>query len=373
MTGLSYIKFSLPGALFALQIAFCLPVKGQTEAGRFTGIPLNQLQLIGSHNSYKTGIEPALLAIISKMDSGRAAALAYGHITLKEQLNLGLRNLELDVVHDPKGGRYSKPMALGWLALSGVTALPYDTAKDLEKPGLKVLHVPDVDFRSERLLFKDCLKELLEWSVANEGHLPVIITINAKDGTEKGLTPLLPFGKAALDSIDMEIRQVLDAGKLITPDLIRGQNANLAEAILSKGWPDAAKLSGRFLFVLDETGKKMADYQQGSQALKGKVMFVNELHGKPDAAVMIINDPEKDRSLIKKMVEKGYLVRTRADANTVEARLNAYDRFNAAIESGAQIITTDYYRPSTYFPSSFRIIFPDGGYVRKNPVTSTEH
>jgi Phosphoinositide phospholipase C, Ca2+-dependent len=341
----------------------------QGEVEIFKGATLHQVQLIGSHNSYKPGIEPALFSIISKMDSGRAAALQYGHIPLKEQLNMGLRNLELDVVHDPEGGRYTKPMGLEWLQLAGTETQPYDTAGDLKRPGLKVMHIPDVDFRSEHLLFKDCLRELYTWSRQNPGHIPVIVTINAKDGNEKGLTELLAFGPAALDSIDQEIKEVFPAEKLITPDFIRGNNSSLSEMILKNGWPALEKLAGRFLFVLDETGKKLRDYKQGHAALKGRVMFVNEVHGSPNAGFMIINDPERDGKLIKEMVEKGYLVRTRADANTVEARKNSYNRLKAAMESGAQIITTDYYLPSKYFYSPYRVAFQGEVFVRKNPVT----
>lgn len=340
----------------------------QSETEKFKGYRLNQIQLIGSHNSYKTGMEPALLALISKMDSARASVFAYGHISLKEQLNMGLRNLELDVVHDPTGGRFTKPMAFEWMELSAITPQPYDNNKDLDKPGLKVLHVPDVDIRSEHLLFIDCLKELLQWSIQHPGHIPVTVTINAKDRSEKGLMPLLPFGAAALDSIDFEIKQVFPNDKLITPDLIRGKGKNLAHTILGKGWPLLENLSGRFLFVLDETGQKLLDYTRGHEALEGRVMFVNEADGSPNAAFMIINDPQKDGKRIKEMVEKGYMVRTRSDANTVEARAENYDRFKAAMLSGAQVITTDYYLPSTYFPSSFRIVFPTGGYIRANPV-----
>ena len=51
----------------------------------------------------------------------------------------------------------------------------------------------------------------------------------------------------------------------------------------------------------------------------------------------------------------GYLVRTRSDANTTEARENDYSRFEAALESGAQIISTDYYLPDTLFGNAFHI------------------
>ncbi len=365
-----YMKSWLMALLVSVGVLSTTATKAQQEVNAFAGLRLNQIQLIGSHNSYKPGIEPALWNILHTMDSARAAALQYGHISFTEQLNLGLRNLEIDMVHDPLGGRYANPMGLNLIRQAGGTPLPFDTAGDLKKPGLKVFHVQDVDFRSHHLLFVDCLKELKQWSKNHPGHLPVIITMNAKDGEEKGLSKLLPFTHDALDSIDMEIKSVFSNDELITPDFIRGEASNLENAVLQKGWPTLDKVAGRFMFMLDETGAKLRDYKQGHPGLKGKLLFVNETAGSPEAALMIINNPLADGEKIKALVQKGYMVRPRADANTIEARNNDYRMFNAAKESGAQIITTDYYLPSQFFPSTYKIVFARGSYTRMNPVTA---
>ena len=58
------------------------------------------------------------------------------------------------------------------------------------------------------------------------------------------------------------------------------------------------------------------------------------------------------------------MVRTRSDAGTKEARANNYDRFLKAKASGAQVISTDYYVPSTLFESDFKVIFEDETYER---------
>lgn len=342
----------------------------QQEADSFTGLHMNQLQLIGSHNSYKPGIEPALWKIIYAKDSAAAVSLQYGHIGFTEQLNFGLRNLEIDVVYDPRGGLYKKPMGLDLIKQAGGVALPYDLADDLSKPGLKVFHIPDIDFRSHHLLFVDCLKELKEWSNEHPGHLPVTITMNAKDENTKGLKEMLPFTKVALDSIDLEIKSVFDSGKVITPDLVRGNYGTLNEAIIKKGWPLISEVKGRFLFVLDETGGKLELYKSGHPSLRNRVMFVNEKEDAPEAAFMIMNEAKKEGDHIQQLVKKGYLIRTRADANTIEARNTDYSMFEAAIKSGAQIITTDYYIPSTFFPSRYKVIFDDGKYIRKNHLTA---
>lgn len=81
-----------------------------------------------------------------------------------------------------------------------------------------------------------------------------------------------------------------------------------------------------------------------------------------------MNDPERDSSKIMQMVHKGYIVRTRADADTKEARRNDNTRFKVACRSGAQIITTDYYKKSAHFRSDYSVSFDNGKYVRRNPI-----
>lgn len=331
-------------------------------------LKLNETQVIGSHNSYKIGIEPAVMAIIANQDSTGAISLEYDHIPLNEQLDLGLRNLELDVFHDPMGGKYSKPKALEQLEAEGIEYKPFDEDGKLNQPGLKLFHMQDVDFRSHHLLFKDALKELDNWSNANPGHSPIIILINAKDGNNPGVTPALPFTGAALDSIDKEIRSVLPDDKLITPDLVRGNHATLEESVLKDGWPLLDQVRGRFLFVLDEKELKNNRYLEKHPNLENAVLFLNVKEGNPCAGFRIINDPVKDHDYIKELVKKGYLIRTRADAGTMEARNNDYSRFDKAKSSGAQVISTDYYIPSGLFESNFKVVFEDNQYERQNPI-----
>ena len=71
------------------------------------------------------------------------------------------------------------------------------------------------------------------------------------------------------------------------------------------------------------------------------------------------------------MVTKGYIIRTRADSDTQEARRNDKSSFVAAEQSGAQIISTDYYVPGTHFKSPYTISFAGGTYFRPNPVNAS--
>lgn len=338
------------------------------SACRKNEVRLNDIQVIGSHNSYKIAIEKPLWNYLAKVDSAKAMSLQYGHISIKKQLELGLRNVELDVFNDPQGGHFSNPKGLELVRESGVEPKEYDSEQKLAEPGLKMFHIQDVDFRSHHLLFKDGLKAMKQWSDKNPNHTPVFVLMNTKDQKVKGTRDPLPFTKKAFDRLDHEIRSVFSEEDLITPDDVRGDFETLEEAVLSKGWPNLETVKGRFLFVLDEKEKKISSYLEGHPSLKGRVLFVNSPEGKPEAAFRIINNPIRDFDHIKELVEKGYLVRTRADAGTKESRTNDYTRFEKAKESGAQVISTDYYVPTNLYPSDFQISFENNSYERKKLV-----
>ncbi len=325
---------------------------------------LNDIQVIGSHNSYKIPIEKPLFNYLLSLDSTKAKSLEYGHISLEEQLDLGLRNLELDIFYDPLGGHFSNPKGLEIVKSMSEEPLEFDVDKKLLQPGLKMFHIQDVDFRSHYLLFKEGLEALKKWSDNNPNHTPIFILINAKDQKVEGTKAPLPFTKNALDSIDIEIKNILSADKLITPDMVRGDFKTLEEAVLTKGWPKLESVKGRFLFVLDEKEDKINRYIENHPSLKNRVLFVNSKEGNPEAAFRIVNDSITDFEHIKELVSKGYIVRTRADAGTKEARENNYERFEKAKASGAQVISTDYYVPSTLFPSTFKVSFEDNKYER---------
>ncbi|KEO75905.1 phosphatidylinositol-specific phospholipase C1-like protein [Anditalea andensis] len=329
-------------------------------------IKLNDIQIIGSHNSYKIGIEKPLLDYLMKTRP-TLSGLEYEHIPLSEQLDLGLRSLELDVYYDPKGGHYTDPRGLDIIKSLGAIPEPFDVENKLMEPGLKVFHVQDIDFRSHQLLFRDALIDLKKWSNDHKGHTPIIITINAKDDEIPQMRKPLPFSAEALRSIDIEIRGILGEDHLITPDRVRGKFETLEEAVLAQGWPLLDEVKNRFLFVLDEGTAKTDAYLTSYPGLKNAVLFVNKEEGDPNAAFRIINDPIKDFDKIQQLVSLGYMVRTRADADTKEARENDHRKFHMAKASGAQVISTDYYIPSTFFKSDYKIVFEDGGYERLRP------
>lgn len=352
-------------ALFIMSLITAVVPPGESTRGLDT-LKLNQIQCIGSHNSYKQAIDPALFALLTRTDSVRFKAIEYSHISLADQLNLGLQNLGIDIYADAKGDKYARPMGLT-LAKG---QQPYDSAGVMKEPGFKVLHIQDIDFRSNCPTFRQCLAELKRWSDAHPNHYPVFITMNAKDDTIKrpGFVLPEPFTASVYDQLDSVIVAGLGRTKLITPDDVRGKFATLEAAVRGGNWPARRASKGKFLFVLDETGSKRAAYIAGHPSLTGRALFTNSEPGTPEAAFVILNNSIGDQPRIQALVKQGYLVRTRADSDTKQARTNDRRNFDAACQSGAQIITTDYYAKSGHFPSEYVVSFPGGNYLRPNPV-----
>jgi hypothetical protein len=329
---------------------------------------LNQTQVIGSHNSYKSDMAPEILIYLKSLSAATAQSLEYAHLPLEKQLDMGLRNLELDVFHDPLGGRYANPKGLEIIEKSSGKPFSFDPEKKLSSPGLKLFHVQDIDFQSHHLLFADALIALKNWSNQHPDHHPIFILINAKDSPVPGTTSPLPFSAAALDSIDLEVRTHLGMDKLITPDRIRENYTSLEAAVLAGNWPQVDAVRGKFLFVLDESEEKIRRYLTQKPELKNAVLFVNLKEGNPEAGFRIINDPISNETYIQDLVKKGYLIRTRADSDTKEARTGDYTKFEKAKSSGAQVISTDYYVPSRFFESAYQVSFEDKRFERANPI-----
>ncbi len=354
--------------LFALIPGIFISCTDQTS----DGLRLNHIQLIGSHNSYKIGIEEPLMQLLIAEDS-QAIGLNYRHLSITEQLDLGIRGLELDVLFDPQGGQFTRPIGLDLLDSLGLDSQPYDLKNELSQPGFKVFHIPDIDFRSHCLTFKGCLSDIKLWSQKNRDHLPIIITINPKNsGVEKpSFTEVIPFSEYVLDSLDKEIVSVFDESDLITPTLVKGDAATMKDAIANTGWPLVEKVRGKVMFVLDASERVTQDYLNSYR--NGKPMFVNVPKDDPWAGFFIMNDPIRQEAKIKELVSQGFMVRTRSDANTTEARTNDKSRSLAAFRSGAQLISTDYYLKELSPNQDFSVWFGDGIYQRCNPVTSNKN
>jgi hypothetical protein len=310
---------------------------------------LNQMQVLGTHNSYHVQSPPPL----------------------PEQFDTeGIRQIELDVFTDPQGGLYAHP-----LGLAIVTGDPDLRIPALEGPGLKVLHVQDIDYYTTCQTFRECLGMVRAWSEAHPLHAPLMIQVEAKDDVLPSnigfdfVVPL-PFGPDAADEIDYEIRSVFPPEELITPDDVRGAHATLREAIEQDGWPTLADARGKVFFCLDNENSVKTFYLNGHPSLRGRVLFTSSAPPADEAGFVKLNDPIGDFARIQDLVGQGYIIRTRSDADTVEARSGDTAMRDAAITSGAQFVSTDYPVPDPRFGTGYFVAIPGGMPARCNPISA---
>jgi len=327
---------------------------------------LNDLLMVGTHNSYKESMPAPLMALLRRADPGRANGIDYGHPPLGQQLDDGARQLEIDVYYDPEGGRFLNPAGL---AGAGLT-LDRARRAAFEAPGFKVMHAQDVDVFSGCTRLVDCLGLIRRWSREHPDHAPLLLMFNAKTDPSplpQG-TAALPFDAAAWDALDREVRSIFPPGALITPDDVQGAYPTLREAVLAGAWPTLGQARGKVLFALDEGPEKTAAYRGARGSLDGRAFFINTDEASPAAAYLTLNDPVADGPRIRAAVQAGFIVRTRADADTVEARVNDVRRRDAALASGAQYVSTDYMRPDGRFAGGYQARLPGQAAAVCNPV-----
>ncbi len=339
-----------------------------------TDLKLNQIQIVGTHNSYHAGIAPNEVKVWQAKYAKAYLGLEYTHPALTVQLDSGVRQLELDVYADSQGGRYAHPSGPSMVAAAGLPAdPPFDPDHIMDKPGFKVMHVQDVDYRSNCQPFIACLQEVRSWSKAHPDHVPVFILVETKQDTPKGLKLTVPetFTSATFDALDAEIRSVFPAGELVTPDDVRGDYPTLEAAVLAGNWPTLRSSRGKVVFLMDQRPVGPV-YLEGHPSLRGRVIFTNAAPGEPDAAFMERNDGPADE--IAALVRKGYLIRTRTDADTKQARTNDTSMRDAMIASGAQILSTDYpINEPAKWAGHYVVALPGDVVARCNPIDAPAH
>ena len=353
-------------ALFLVPLAVPILLLGQAAGD--DAVRINQIQVIGTHNSYHAGLTPGVAKLLRQQNPKAFAALDYTHPSLTRQLDGGVRQLEIDVFADSKGGLYAHPYMEKLAAQAGITDDPDpDPNGIMDKPGFKVMHVQDIDQQSVCQPFVACLAEVRAWSKTHPDHLPIFLLIETKQGKLKVDFPTVtpePFTPAAFDALDAEIRSVFSAKQLITPDQVRGNDATLNAAVRAGRWPTLAAARGKVVFLMDQRPME-AVYTQGHPNLESRVLFTNAVPGAPDAAFTEENDATPEA--IDALARQGYLIRTRTDADTVQARSNDTKRRDAVVASGAQILSTDYPKGEPA-ASGFVVALPGGLMARCNPV-----
>ena len=343
--------------------------------GSIEDVRLDELQVIGSHNSYHLAAEGALRDGLFAIVPDFAADLDYTHRPLTEQLDrFGIRQFEIDVFADPEGGHYANRVGLG------VVGLPVESGiAELDQPGFKVLHIQDFDFRTTCLTLVACLAEIETWSTAHPTHVPLQIMIEIKEETVEEIaedaefelpdlgvewTVSIPTTAALLTELENEVLSVFARDRIITPDDVRGERDTLAEAVTLDGWPTLGDSRGKVMLSLLDRGDSADLYRSGAPALEGRLFFTHADPGAPDAAIVRFDDPIADADAIEQALADGYLVRTRSDDD--ETPDGDTSQRDAALAGGAQYVSTDVYDD---VGRGFVVRLPGDAVVRCSPVT----
>jgi hypothetical protein len=362
----------------AMEFVACVAVMaaGQTISAQQTSqaaqdkiVHVNQIQVVGSHNSYHAGFAPSERKYLEMNHPKTLRGLDYHHAPLGDQLSGGVRQIEIDVFNDPEGGKFAHPAIVKTVAQAKLPPDPnFDPNHEMDKPGFKVMHVQDLDERSTCHTFVICLNAVRDWSKLHPHALPLFILVETKEGVPSEM-PNAPYGdvftSAIFDALDAEIRSVFKPGEMITPDDVRGDAPTLNAAIRTKGWPTLAQARGKVIFLLDQKHAGPV-YAEGHPSLKGRLIFINAVAGEPDAAFIEENDGTSEE--INGLVKQGYLVRTRTDEGTEQARTNDRTHLDLALSSGAQMLSTDYPSSEPSQWTSFSVGLPGGVVARCNPV-----
>jgi hypothetical protein len=283
---------------------------------------MNHVQAKGTHNSYHLdpglGFEP----------------WAYTHLPIEDQLERqGIRQLELDVY---------------WFDYDG-------------DPRLEVFHAP-LDARSNCPRLEDCLSRVARWSEAHPAHHPILVLLEPKDEFDPAL------GEKVVAKMEQDISARFPRARLVTPELVQGDAPSLREAIVTRGWPTLGEVRGRVMFALLDSGPYRDVLTRGGQGLAGRLIFAIGGRDQPWASVLLVDDAIVDEAGIRDAVTQGFLVRSRADVDGVEARSGDRTRLEAALRSGAHAVSTDF--PDPFPATGYGVEMPGGAPTRCNPVTA---
>jgi hypothetical protein len=227
-------------------------------------VALNEVQVLGSHNSYHVQPRPALLAALLALTPA-FEAWEYTHPPLDEQFESeGIRQIELDVYADPAGGLYSRR--------GGLLAIGEDP-----ESGIRRCRAGAQGAAHSRPRLREQLSDVRRLPADGEGvvgrapappadhdpgrdragHPPRSLQLRLRHADS------LRCRRARLDRrrdpLGLSAAAVDHAGSH-TP-----RSGDLEQAVLNLGWPRLGALRGQVLFALDNGGTTRATTWPGTR------------------------------------------------------------------------------------------------------------
>ena len=297
---------------------------------------VNHLQALGTHNSYHL-----------RTDGVDRPEWDYDHLPLDRQLDeQGVRQFELDLNFVPESS---------------------------DGPArFEVYHVGFLDENTTCRALVDCLATMKAWSDAHPGHHPIVTLLEVKEAWNDGD---VAWGDAYLATLESELARVWPRERLLVPDDVQRDAANVRDGLAAEGWPTLGETRGRAMFVLHTGDGFRARYVEGGT--RGNLLFA-DAYGDVTAAFAAyhsMNDALGDAQRIAQVVAAGHLVRTRSDGDGNEARANDTTKRDAALASGAHFVSTDFPAPGAggegpHPETGYFVAMPGGNPSRCNPVSA---
>lgn len=303
---------------------------GDLKAELENGIKFNEMRFLATHNSYQTPNTRAtkkLFSALSDITFGlvNSEITEFFSPTLTEQLNLGIRSLEIDIeVFDRKG-----------------------------EISFTCMHSPYFEMTTSCYDFALAMKEIAMWSDNNPDHLPITIIIEPKE-TFLPMKNMKALDISYTDDFEKVLYETL-GDKLFTPSDMLRDYASFGEMRAADDWCKVRDMLGKVIILLHEC-ETTEDYISLDPTIKTQAMFpmLREKDIDRDCTAFILaNMPDVLLKNNEKIIyEKKIVARTRADKFTEITT----DRLENAMKSGAQIVSTDYpytndMKPDDYFVS----------------------
>jgi Phosphoinositide phospholipase C, Ca2+-dependent len=326
----SRVMASLSPGVLCLCLLFRAAIGFAAEPNALDELPINQLQVVGTHNSYHTREKPTT--------NPRALEWNYSHAPLDVQLDRGVRSFELDLHY--KNGQF------------------------------EVFHVPLLDEGTTCRDLAAALATVRKWSQTHPRHVPISFLFELKVEGPKLDKRIKHVDAEGLDRLDEVLRAGFSPAQIITPDSVRGTAATLREAVTTAGWPKLADARGKVLFILHDDDQKRALYTEGHRSLRGRAMFVRSDATRDDGATLVLDNPRDPK--IGELAKAGYFIRTRADSGLRADPPAQPARRDAALASGAHIVSTDFPSGEADAKTGYVVDFANSAPARVNPISGPE-
>jgi Phosphoinositide phospholipase C, Ca2+-dependent len=242
----------------------------------------------------------------------------------------------------------------------GVRAFELDVNYDAEVEDLRVFHVVALDQGTTCDLFVDCLATLKAWSDAHPAHHPLVIQLEMKSAVDD-----LDDPSAIYTLLNSQIDAVWPADRRIDPADVQRDHDSVRDGLDAEGWPTLGETRGQVLFGFDNRDWS-AWATDGDQHTDGMIVFpaADGDADLPIAAWHVLNDPANPS--IATAIARNQLVRTRADSDSVQALAGDTSTRDAALASGAHVISTDW--PGAHPDTGYLVDIPEGLPSRCNPL-----